>query len=182
MSRLALCALACLVALTGQAATRRPKPEPTKPAPAAKLADFALGKPVLGDLALADAKGKGVVIEAWGVHCPPCIASLPHLQKLSVKHKDKVVFFGAESQGSDKAAIEAVIAKAGVTYPIVSGLDKCPIAFNGIPHAFVFDGAGKLLFEGHPMDAAFEAAVTKAAATAKGGPVARPATVAKPKA
>lgn len=178
----------CLSTLSSTGATRRGKTDmsqagPTVSAANAKLSDFCLGKAVLGAGTLAEAKGKGVVIEAWGVNCPPCIASLPHLQELSVKHKGKVLFYGAECQMSDKKAIEAVIRKAGVTYPIFSGLDKCPIQFNGIPHAFVFDGTGKLIFDGHPSSADFNAAVEKAASTAKGGPVTRPAaTTAKPKA
>lgn len=183
MRALLLAILACSTALPSQAATSRSKKDAAPaaaPATAAKLSDFSLGKMVLGTGSLADAKGKGVVIEAWGVHCPPCIASLPHMRELSEKHKDKVLFFGAESQGSDKKAIEAVIQKAGVTYPICSGLDKCPIQFSGIPHAFVFDGTGKMIFDGHPSDPAFAAAVSKAASTAKAGPVSRPAQTPAP--
>ena len=159
MTRLALIAL-----LLGTVAA--PLSAAADKAPAAKeltLADFKLGKSMVGKGSLADAKGKGVVIEAWGVNCPPCIRSLPHLQELSVKLKDKVLFFGAESQGSDKKAIEAVIKKAGVTYPISSGLAKCPIEFSAIPRAFVFDATGKLIFNGSPSSKDFAAAVEKAA-------------------
>lgn len=134
-----------------------------KPAKQHTLADFKLGQPVLGNASLGSAKGKGVVIEAWGVKCPPCIASLPKLQALSEKHKDKVLFFGAECQGHDKKAIQAVTKKAGVAFPIASGLDKCPIQFNGIPRAFVFDAAGKLIFDGNPHSQGFSEAVERAA-------------------
>ena len=195
MRSLSLALLACLLASPGQAATHKAKSDSSKstspntaataatPAPAsnsasAKLSDFELGKSVLGSGSLGDAKGKGAVIEAWGVNCPPCIASLPHMQELSVKYKDKVLFFGAEAQMSDKKAIEAVIHKAGVTYPIFSGLDKCPIQFNAIPHAFVFDSAGKLIFSGNPYEPGFGAAVEKAASGAKGGSAASSSTAA----
>lgn len=127
------------------------------------LSDFKLGKPVLGSASLGAAKGKGVVIEAWGVQCPPCIASLPKLQALSEKHKDKVLFFGAECQGHDRKAIQAVTKKAGVTFPIASGLAKSPIGIRGIPHAFVFDASGKLIFDGNPHGQEFADAVEKAA-------------------
>ncbi|MFN7339559.1 MAG: TlpA family protein disulfide reductase [Opitutia bacterium] len=152
---------ACVLASPTLSAADKPAKEPT-------LADFKLGRPVLGKGSLADAKGKGVVIEAWGVRCPPCIASLPKLQELSVRHRDKVLFFGAESQDSDRKAIEAVIAKAGVTFPISTGLAKCPIEFNAIPRAFVFDATGKLIFDGTPHGKGFAEAVEKAAAGAKG--------------
>jgi len=131
------------------------------------LSEFRLGDPILGKGELSDAKGKGVVIEAWGVRCPPCIASLPKLQALSVRHRDKVLFFGAESQGHDRKAIEPVIKKAGVTFPISGGLARCPIEFNAIPRAFVFDAAGKLIFDGSPHGKGFADAVEKAAASAR---------------
>jgi len=132
------------------------------------LSDFKLGRPVMGKGSLSDAKGKGVVIEAWGVRCPPCIASLPKLQALSEKHKDKVLFFGAESQGHDRKAIEPVIKKAGVTFPISTGLAKCPIEFSSIPRAFVFDASGKLIFDGNPHGQEFADAVVKAAESVSG--------------
>lgn len=185
MMRILVLAILTSVASIEAHASRKPKADgvpPTQPAAAARLSDFDLGKPVLGKGSLSDAKGKGVVIEAWGVNCPPCIASLPHLQELSVKHKDKVLFFGAECQMSDKKSISAVIQKAGVTYPIFSGLDKCPIQFSGIPHAFVFDATGKMIFDGSPYDPQFSSAITKAAGTANGGPSTTAAPVSSTKA
>lgn len=157
MRLLALLA-ACLVAPTFAAAAKK-----DQPAKQHALSDFKLGRPVMGKGSLSDAKGKGVVIEAWGVRCPPCIASLPKLQALSEKHKDKVLFFGAESQGHEKKEIEPVIKKAGVTFPISTGLAKCPIEFSSIPRAFVFDAEGKLIFDGNPHSQGFADAVEKAA-------------------
>ncbi|MFZ9202187.1 MAG: TlpA family protein disulfide reductase [Opitutales bacterium] len=144
--RLTALLLTCTLALGAQ---KSAKPQ-TPPAAQHKLSEFKLGKSVIGSVSLDKLKGKAVVIEAWGVNCPPCIASLPHLQELSVKYKDKVCFIGAECQMSDKKSIEAVIKKAGVTYPIVSGLTKCPINFSAIPRVFVFDGSGKLTYDGYP--------------------------------
>ena len=153
--------------------------------PAAKaehtIAEFNLGRSVIGSGDLEKTKGKGVVIEAWGVNCPPCIASLPHLQELSVKYKDKVLFFGAECQMSDKKSIQAIIKKAGVTYPIFSGLDKCPIQFSAIPRAFVFDADGKMIFDGSPSSGGFAKAVEKAAQTSKPGLPTKHAPVASAK-
>lgn len=182
MRALLVALLAALASGQALAATRKAKSDPApaspaQPAATAKLGDFALGPLVAGSGSLADAKGKAAVIEAWGVNCPPCIASLPHLQQLSVKHKDKVLFFGAECQMSDKKSIEAAIKKAGVTYPIFSGMSNYA---GGIPHAFVFDATGKLIFDGHPLSPEFTAAVEKAAATVKGGSA--PTTPSKTKA
>lgn len=154
-----LACLACLAAAFSAAAEKSGGPKRHT------LSEFMLGQPVLGRGSLADAKGKAAVIEAWGVRCPPCIASLPKLQALSERHRDKVLFFGAESQGHDRQAIEPVIKKAGVTFPISAGLAKCPIEFNALPRAFVFDASGKLIFNGNPNGKAFADAVEKAAAS-----------------
>ena len=100
--RLLTLLLSCTLALAAESKNPAAKPAGAEHT----IAEFNLGRAVLGTGDLEKTKGKGVVIEAWGVNCPPCIASLPHLQELSVKHKDKVLFFGAESQGSDRKAIE----------------------------------------------------------------------------
>ena len=36
-------------------------------------------------LEASDLKGKVVFFEYWGINCPPCIASMPHLQELQEK-------------------------------------------------------------------------------------------------
>jgi len=163
--RLLALLLSCTLALAAESKNPAAKPAGAEHT----IAEFNLGRAVIGTGDLEKTKGKGVVIEAWGVNCPPCIASLPHLQELSVKHKDKVLFFGAECQMSDKKAIQAVIKKAGVTYPIFSGLDKCPINFSAIPRAFVFDADGKMIYDGSPSSGDFTKAVEKAAESSKPG-------------
>ena len=40
-------------------------------------------------LKASDLKGKVVFFEYWGINCPPCIASMPHLQELQEKFQSK---------------------------------------------------------------------------------------------
>ena len=170
-----LALLAALLALPAIAAEKKDKTY--------DLRDFAWGKPVSGPSAsLGKLNGKAVILECWGVQCPPCIASLPHMQELSEKHKDTLVVIGAECQGHTAKEIAVVTKKAGVEYAIVSGLTKTPIQFSGIPKVFVFDNKGKLVFDGNPFDAGFEDEVKKVAekADAKAAPAATPAPGAKP--
>ena len=48
--------------------------------------DFAVnGKPIK----LSDLKGKVVLLDFWGVWCPPCVRSLPHLIELNAKYKSR---------------------------------------------------------------------------------------------
>ena len=51
-----------------------------------KLSEWKIGKVMFGEkISKAELKGKVVVLENWGVNCPPCVASLPHLAELDKK-------------------------------------------------------------------------------------------------
>jgi thiol-disulfide isomerase/thioredoxin len=138
-----------------------------------KLSDWKIGKVLFGEkVTKGDMKGKVVVIENWGVNCPPCVASLPHLADLDRKYRDKgLVLIGAECQGSSKDEIKPLIEKAKVEYTIVDEATG-PIEVTAIPRIFVFDRDGKLVFDGSPSGAPFEEAVNKAIGASEAAPAA----------
>ena len=128
------------------------------------LNDFKIGSLITGpEVKLEDTKGKAVVIENWGVHCGPCLASLPEMQKLSKRHKDKMVLIGAHSQDATDDEVKEVVKKNKLTYSIVKG-SNAPggVSSNTIPHVYVFDTEGKLVFHGKPSDREFDKALRKA--------------------
>jgi thiol-disulfide isomerase/thioredoxin len=142
--------------------------------PAHNLSEFKLGEFITGPQAsLADAAGKAVVIEAWGVHCGPCLASLPHIESMAKRNKGKLLVFGAHSQNASDEEVKQVVKKNNLSYTITKGVNG-PVNFSGIPHAFVFDTTGALVFHGNPADKEFESAVRKATrgatATSQGRP------------
>jgi thiol-disulfide isomerase/thioredoxin len=131
--------------------------------PDAKLSDFTIGEVVSGPAVnLANTGGKAVVIEAWGVNCGPCIASLPHIEKLAKRNKADTIVIGAECQNSSNEKIADIVKKNKLSYTITKGGVQGPVKFSGIPHAFVFDTTGKLIFHGTPSNPDFEKAVRKA--------------------
>jgi thiol-disulfide isomerase/thioredoxin len=145
-----------LLALSGFAA------EKTDTTSGAKLADFKVGELITGpSVDLTNTGGKAVVIEAWGVHCGPCLASLPEMEKLSKRNKSDTIFIGAHSQSASDDEVKEVVKKNRLSYSIVKGVHG-PVSFSGIPHAFVFDTTGTLIYHGHPADREFESAVRKA--------------------
>lgn len=152
-----------------------------------RLSEWSIGKVLFGErVSKAVTKDKVVVIENWGTHCPPCIASLPHLAQLEKDNRAKgLVIIGAESQGSSKEEIKPIIEKAKVEYTITDGADG-PIEVTGIPRAFVFDRTGKMVFDGNPNGKEFTEAVNKAlgegapTATAEAGAAPTAATAAAP--
>ena len=145
----------------------------TAPAPQAQLSQFKLGAYITGpQVTPENAAGKAVLIEAWGIHCPPCLASLPHIEKIAKRNTDKLLVVGAHAQGGTDAEVSAVVKKHGLSYTITQGVSS-PVQTRGIPHVFLFDTKGALVFSGHPADPEMERAVRKvttgASATGAGG-------------
>jgi thiol-disulfide isomerase/thioredoxin len=112
------------------------------------------GGHVAGPMLSADAiTNRVVLLEFWGVNCPPCIRSMPTLEEL---HKTLgphgLVVIGAHAQGGSAAELRPQVAKLGVTFTILEdarvegGTD-----FQGIPHCMLFDHTGKCVFRGSPF-------------------------------
>ena len=81
--------------------------------------------------------------EPW---CPPCIAELPELQKLSETYADKG--FAILGVFSTEDGVEAVLADAQVTYPAlryVSAFD--PFQTGYVPTTIFVDGRGRIVGE-----------------------------------
>ena len=89
--------------------------------PGAVAVDFSLATPSGGKLALREAlKGhKAVLLNFWFVHCPPCRAEHPKLQKFYERMRQKgLEVIGIDDQ--DTAEISAKYLKgAGLKFPVV---------------------------------------------------------------
>ena len=117
--------------------------------------------------ALGDLKGKPVVVEFWATWCPPCLALIPHLKDLHEKHADDglTILTVHAIDGAQKKAVERFARENKITYPI--GLDTTGRVMSAygvreIPHAFVIDRAGKVIWGGYPGEPAFDKAVQEA--------------------
>lgn len=152
--------------------------EPAKAAPAHTVGEWKLGAHIAGpQVTLDQAKGKAVLIDYWGIHCGPCIASLPEIEKIARRNKDKMLVVGAHSQGGTKEEIAAAVKKHKLSYTITDGAPG-PVNFPGIPHVIVFNTEGQMTFSGSPMNKDFEKAVRKsvqgAASSSGSGGAAKP--------
>ena len=155
------------ITLLSTAVTLRAAPA-APPAPAAQLSQFKLGGYITGpQVTLDNAAGKAVLIDAWGIHCGPCLASLPEIEKIAKRYNGRLLVFGAHSQGGSAAEVIEVVKKNKLSYTITQGVNS-PIPFNGIPRVFVFDTKGALVFTGSPFDPQFEHSLHKATAGATG--------------
>ena len=89
-------------------------------------------------LKASDLKGKVVFFEYWGINCPPCIASMPHLQELQEKFQSKgFTVIGSHSQ-LPSPRVKQFLEEKKITFPIYQSLSipeaPCP---GGLPHDLV---------------------------------------------
>lgn len=139
-----LCAFALRAAEIGDAA------------PPLDVKEWVKGSPVT----LVDGKGKSIyVVEFWATWCPPCRTSIPHLTEMQKKFKDKgVVFIGVTDEKLDvvKKFVEKMGDKMDYTVAIDGGKTSegymQAFEIGGIPHAFIVNKEGKIVWHGHPMD------------------------------
>lgn len=136
------------------------------PAPALKVAAWVKGKPI----DLKAGKDRNVyVIEFWATWCPPCRAAIPHLTELQRKHRDKglvVIGLSVDQKGLD--AVKPFVEEWGDKMDYTVALDRDqetsmaymePFGLDSIPHAFLVDKAGRLVWHGTTgpkMDKAIE--------------------------
>jgi thiol-disulfide isomerase/thioredoxin len=124
------------------------------PAPPLKISAWVKGKPV----DLAAVKGKQVVVvEFWATWCPPCRTSIPHLTAMQKKFPD-AIFVGVTDE--EVATVKKFVTKMGdqMDYVVAVDQDKKTSAGymeafgqGGIPHAFIVDKEGRIVWHGHPM-------------------------------
>lgn len=99
----------------------------------------------------SELKGKVVFFEYWGINCPPCIASMPHLQELQNKYQSKgFTVIGSHSQGLSPK-VKQFLEEQKITFPIYQGVGlqaaPCP---GGLPHAVLVGANGKVVAQGYP--------------------------------
>lgn len=125
------------------------------PAAPLRITDWVKGKPV----DLAAGKGKQVyVIEFWATWCGPCRQSIPHLTEMQKKFKD-VIFVGVSDE--KVPVVKRFVDQMGdkMDYTVAVDDDRKTSAgymeafgIGGIPHAFIVDKEGRIVWNGHPMD------------------------------
>jgi thiol-disulfide isomerase/thioredoxin len=100
-----------------------------------------------------DTDGKPMIVEFWATWCPPCRESIPHLNEVYAKYKEKgLQVIGITDE--NRAKIVKFEKEVPIEYSI--GLDTRgkyakPFGIQGIPHAVLVDKSGKVVWEGHPM-------------------------------
>jgi len=97
--------------------------------------------------------GKPLIIEFWATWCPPCRKSIPHLNELYNKYKDQGLVIIGITKEKKKVVSDFLTGIPMDYFPALDPEGKYSGQFKvtGIPHALLVDKAGKVVWEGHPM-------------------------------
>ncbi len=131
------------------------------PAPKLLPAKWVQGQPVKDFQ-----KGKAYIVEFWATWCGPCRVSIPHLNEIHNKYKDKgLIVIGQDCWERDDGLVAPFVEKMAdkMTYRVAlddKESDKkgkmaqtwmAAAGRNGIPSAFLVDTKGIIAWIGHPM-------------------------------
>ena len=112
------------------------------------------GRPV----SLKDLRGRPVIVEFWSKDCPPCVKNLPRIKRIAAGYRGDValltvhVSLDRDEPNQDRAAIEAFLKEAGVSYPVGidgGGRQWSRYDFHYLPHMVVVDARGRVRWSGN---------------------------------
>jgi thiol-disulfide isomerase/thioredoxin len=151
-----------LAAGTACALAAQPTLKVGDPAPKLQTGKWIQGEPVKNF-----EKGKAYLVEFWATWCPPCRKSIPHLNEIHNKFKDKgLIVIGQDCSERDDSRVAPFVKQMGdkMTYRVALD-DKSSnkagqmaktwmqaAGQDGIPTAFLVDTKGKIAWIGHPME------------------------------
>ncbi|BAL81120.1 peroxiredoxin family protein [Caldisericum exile] len=97
---------------------------------------------------LSDLKGKVVLLDFWATWCGPCRMTIPHVEAIYEKYKDKgVVVIGINLDTGDVSKVQQFINEQGMKYLVVTDPNSQVASLygvNSIPRFFVIDKNGRI--------------------------------------
>jgi thiol-disulfide isomerase/thioredoxin len=111
---------------------------------------------------MASMEGKVIFVELWGVWCPPCIRSMPHVQQVWEQYRSNEAFemmvLNTGWRGDTPDKVRGWL-KQNSRYSFPVYFDDRPQnqqfamqhKVDSIPRSIILDKQGKVRYNGHPM-------------------------------
>jgi thiol-disulfide isomerase/thioredoxin len=100
------------------------------------------GKP----FSLESQRGRLVLVDFWGTWCAPCVAHLPHLQKLSAEFQNDLVVVGVNADNAEQSdQIRRLVESQRITFPQIldpQGSNRRRFRVGGFPCLVLIDRQG----------------------------------------
>ncbi len=107
--------------------------------------------------------GKVIFIEFWGTWCPPCVASMPEVQRIHERYSSRGLKVLAITN-EPASVLEPFLAKNGYTFTVGSDPQERVVGAYGIhafPTAFVIGKDGNVAGISRPFDLGAQAVATR---------------------
>ncbi|MEL6183631.1 MAG: TlpA disulfide reductase family protein [Myxococcota bacterium] len=156
----------CLLAAVGLAGRRVWEIASGTPPPVAGQPAPLFTAPLLegGSFDLEGARGKVLLIDFWATWCPPCVASLPHLERIHGDFADRdFAVIGVNQEPGDEARVRAFVAGKGLSFPTVMDAGEVGARYGvtSLPTTYLVDREGRVraVFRGLVSAARLERAI-----------------------
>ncbi len=109
--------------------------------------------------------GKVVLLDFWEVWCGPCLASMPKVQALYEKYKDKgLLVYGITCEKDQLESAKRLVQKRPINFPMLAGneLVKSAYKVNAVPLYVLINKTGKISFLSEGYSEEVEKAIQKA--------------------
>lgn len=101
-----------------------------------------------------DTQQKPLLVEFWATWCPPCRKSIPHLNQVYARyHGQGLQMVGITAE--DEQTVKEFERQIPIRYPVAINAPQdlyARFGVDGIPHAFLVDRHGKVVWAGHPLE------------------------------